>query len=368
MSEASRVALDILAWARRQGVLANDLAVPALPGGAEPENAFPNMAAGSPGAEEVEKGERTLGRLKVVTVVADEQRGRAIVLTRNQVSKSSATALPDEIEGVRVDYIGNAAPEQNPPALAFSSVEAAPRIFLHNNRLACGSSVTVAPVHGAGTFGAIVRLEDGTLCGLTNNHVTGECNHSKIGMHVLCPSPHDADPAHPAPTAIGKHRNFVTLESGDPGQVRLQEVDAALFTLTRPEIVTSMQGAGSDAYDTPSQVAPPLGGLLVKKFGRTTGLTHGVVIGRAVTGLGIPYASKRFTSMVYFDQAWTVAATTGGAFSLGGDSGSLVVSQEGSRAIGLIFAGATSGEVSFMVPMESVLRALSADLVSGHGV
>lgn len=366
--DAIEVALDILGWARENNALANDLAIPALPEDARGRDAFPEIPAGAPGAEEVERGARTLERIKVVTVVADTERNRATVLTKNQVSASSQKALPTQIEGVTIDYIGSAAIEPNPPVLPFSSMSAAPRTFLHNGRLSCGSSVTVAPIHHAGTFGAIIKLEDGTLCGLTNNHVTGGCNHSKLGMHVLCPAPHDADPDHPAPTAIGRHHSFVQLESGDPGQVRLQELDVALFNLTMPDAVTSMQGSGDRAYDTPTDVGDPVGGMLVKKFGRTTGLTYGQVVGLAATGLGIPYQGDRFNSMVYFDKAWAVRSITGGAFSLGGDSGSLVVSEDGQTAIGLIFAGAVSGEVSFMIPIQSVLDGVKGTIVNGHGI
>lgn len=366
MADAHEVALDILGWAREHNALANDMAVPALPPEAQGSDVFPDLPAGAPGADDVEKTVKILERVKIVTVLADNELKRATVLTKNQISAAALKTLPTDIDGVAISYIGSAAIEPNPPALPFSSADAAPRTFLHNNRLACGTSVTVAPIHHAGTFGALVRLDDGTLCGLTNNHVTGGCNHSKLGMHVLCPAPHDADPTHVPPTAIGRHHSFVQLESGDPGQVRLQELDVALFQITMENAVTSMQGAGDRAYDTPTDTAAPVGGMMVKKFGRTTGLTVGQVVGRAVTGLGIPFQGDRFNSMVYFDGAWAIAPLAG-AFSLGGDSGSLVVTEDGTKAVGLIFAGSTSGEVSFMIPIDSVLSALGAQLVSGYG-
>ena len=237
---------------------------------------------------------------------------------------------------------------------------------MHGHHLACGSSVTAASAWGAGTLGALVHLADGTLCGLTNNHVTGGCNHTRLGMHILCPAPFDADPDHPAPRAIGRHHSFAQLASGDPRQVPLQDIDAALFSVVDPGLVSSMQGEG--LYDTPDDVADPVGGMVVKKVGRTTGLTIGLVKGVFLTPLGIPYEAERFRSTVYFQNAWVVATETGDPFSMGGDSGSLVVTDDGSKAVGLVFAGATNGSVSYIIPIRSVLDRFQATLVGGHNV
>ena len=126
-----------------------------------------------------------------------------------------------------------------------------------------------------------------------------------------------------------------------------------------------MQGPGD--YDTPQNTKFPEGGLMVKKVGRTTGLTKGQIVGPLITPLGIPYESARFRSMVYFDNVWVVRTLTGTAFSLAGDSGSLVVTEDGNFAVGLIFAGAPTGEVSYIIPIDSVLAGVGASLVSGHG-
>jgi len=351
----------MLTWARDHGALADDFAVPPLPAGTD-GNIFPTPVA-IEDQESVAKAERTLERVKVVSVAVNENSGKAIVLTRNQISTSAQKALPEIIEGVKVEYVGHAAVEPNPPALPQSAIDAAVRCYVNDNRLACGSSVTAASVWGAGTLGALVRLGDGKVCGLTNNHVTGGCNHTRVGMHILCPSPFDADPDQPAPLAIGRHLSFVTLASGDPRQVQLQELDAALFEVMDNDLLTSMQGT---YYDTPDDVADPIGDMLVKKVGRTTGLTSGVILGRFSTPLGIPYESDRFRSMVYFQNAWVIRSLDGGPFSAGGDSGSLVVTQNGDKAVGLIFAGTTNGSVSYMIPIRSVLDHLGASLIRGH--
>jgi len=359
------VAKAILAWAREHGALANELAVPRL----DPDvdtNIFPRTVAGVDVGEPALKAERTLERIKVVSVAVDEKRNRAVVLTKNQISAVAQKILPDSMAGVKLTYVGQAQIEPNPPVIQQSSVGSAPRCFQHAGRLACGSSVSAASVWGAGTLGALVQLNDGTLCGLTNNHVTGGCNHTQLDMHILSPAPFDADPAHPPPVAIGRHHSFVQLISGDPGQVTLQELDVALFRITDPDLVTSIQG--NSLYDTPTQTAAPVGGMRVMKVGRTTGHTVGEVVGQFATPLGIPYESERFRSMVYFQNAWAVQTLTGEPFSLQGDSGSLVVTEDGWRAVGLIFAGTGGGDVSFIIPIDAVLANLGATLIGGHGL
>ncbi len=365
-SKAQEVAEGIIEWARLHDALADNASLPRSRERPPADgDIFP--AVDDPEVQEAtEKAEKTLERIKVVAVAVDEERERAVVFTRNQVSSAAEKALPSKIDGVSIHYVGQAAIEPNPPVLPQSSNASAPRCFVHGGKFACGTSVTAASVWGAGTLGALVTLPDGKIYGLTNNHVTGGCNHTQMGMHILAPAPFDADPAHPPPVAIGKHHSFVPLNSGDPGQVALQLLDVALFEATEPDLLTSMQGSGF--YDTPSIIADPVGGMMVKKVGRTTGMTHGQIQGEFTTPLGIPYQADRFRSMVYFQNTWSVTTPTLDPFSLGGDSGSLVVTEDGTKAVGLVFAGATTGAVSYIIPIRSVLEALGATLVNGHHI
>jgi hypothetical protein len=363
---AAAVAEGIVEWAREHGALADAASIPRPRGQRVALDVFPENVGNPDDREAVGKAEKTLERIKVVAVAVDAERQRAVVLTKNQVSASAEKLLPDIIDGVRIDYVGQAVIEPNPPPIPQSAGAASPRCFLHNNKLACGSSVTAASLWGAGTLGALVQIGNGQLYGLTNNHVTGGCNHTVQGMHIMCPAPFDADPSHPAPLAIGRHHSFVALASGDPGQVQEQELDVALFEVTRPEVVTSMQGDG--AFDTPTSIADLVGGMKVKKVGRTTGLTTGQVLGQVTTALGIPYEAPDFRSRVYFRDVWVVNTPTGDAFSLPGDSGSLVVTEDGTNAVGLVFAGATNGSVSYLIPIRTVLDTLGATLVAGHNV
>jgi len=354
--DLTRTAERILAWAQIHGALAERSLIPPLDVRVEP-GLFPGLAAGA------QPDQTPADRLQIAAVVVDAQRDRLVVLTQKRIAGDLLQALPASIDGNAVRYIGQAGAAPNSPSLPDLTVPSAPRCYTHRDRLACGSSVNAAPLPGAGTLGALVRLPDGQLYGLSANHITGGCNHSREGMHILAPAPHDADPAQMPPTAIGAHYACTPLAAAGAGQVQPQELDAALFRITRPDFVTSMQGAG--AYDTPTAVTAPVGGLRVKKVGRSTGLTHGEVLGVSATAFGLAYRSAHFNGTVYFRNTWAIHTGAGGPFSTVGDSGALVVTEDGRAAVGLIFAG--GDEVSYMMPIAAVLAEWGAVLVDGHG-
>ncbi len=354
---ARDLAHSVYEWARSNGVLAQGTGLPT----GEPQRLV-DVTEGDP--ERLEYAQGRLAKARVVGVIADEEHGTVTILTKGALGPRVVGRLPEELDGVTVAYIGSADIETNPPMVPAASTIAQPPCHLHGGKIACGSSVTAAPVYGAGTFGCLVTTDDGILYGLTNNHVTGDCNHTPLGMHILSPAPMDADPNGPAPTGIGRHHSFVPLHSGDPQQVQVQELDVALFSVTDHDQVSSMQGSG--VFNTPGATINPAGRMRVKKIGRTTGLTHGEVVGPWVTSLPIPYKSSRFSSVVHFTGAWGVRSLDGESFSSPGDSGSLVVTEDGQHAVGLIFAGA--GQVSLMMPIISVMDHLNLALVEGHTV
>jgi hypothetical protein len=315
--------------------------------------------------QKLDMAEATLKRLRIIAITGDDNAKLVGVLVRNQVTPTAQRRLPATVGDVSIRYIGHTVIEQMPPLVPHASPISGPRFAVVNGRFACGSSITAAPIPSAGTLGALLRLTDGTLCGLSNNHVTGDCNHTQKNMYVLCPSPIDADPSLPPPTAIGRHHALVQLRSGDPGQVARQEVDAAIFRIENPDLVTSWQG--QSIYDTPVTTAPLIGGMKVKKLGRTTGVTTGRVVGPVLTPLEVPYQSPNFRSKVHFTGVWSVQSIGGDPFSEAGDSGSLVVTDDGKHAVGLLFGG--SGPVGMIMPIDKVLDAFGgASLVGGHNL
>jgi len=85
--------------------------------------------------------------------------------------------------------------------------------------------------------------------------------------------------------------------------------------------------------------------------------------------MNLLYDSDFFRAKVYFDTVWTVRATSTSVFAMAGDSGSLVVTDDGRKAIGILFAASNNGRVGFVIPMETVSRALDGVVLVGkHGV
>ena len=57
-----------------------------------------------------------------------------------------------------------------------------------------------------------------------------------------------------------------------------------------------------------------------------------------------------------------------GSFVKPGDSGSLIVTDPGRKAVGLLFAGDFKGRTGFANPIDTVLDELGADLASREGI
>jgi hypothetical protein len=242
-------------------------------------------------------------------------------------------------------------------------------MFLRGTRVACGSSCAPSGESYGGTYGAIVRKQTGKeLYILSNNHVLAACNHTPVGMPILAPSGVDASPDRQAPREIARHAEICELRSGEPTLVNPCQEDVAIARVPEPKAVSSWQGDDENGYDTPDAIVPPRAGLEVKKFGRTTGLTTGKVETRINTLTPIPYKSKFFTACVWFQNVWTVIGEGGTEFALPGDSGSLVVTQDGRHAVGLVFAG-LQNDYALFIPMDRIAACLGGlRLVSKHGV
>ncbi|HHT04595.1 MAG TPA: hypothetical protein GX005_09800 [Bacteroidales bacterium] len=240
----------------------------------------------------------------------------------------------------------------------------------------CGSSISPGSDRSAGTLGALVKDSNGTLYGLTNNHVTGLSNHSEKGLPILAPGVLDVTPISTKPFTIGFHHATLSMNIGTSDNIdTTTNTDAALFLIDNPDAVSSNQ---QDQFDTPVTVCDPLPGSVVEKVGRTTGHTVGVIIGRVLGTIAITYSVSQydFSGLVFFDDIWVIHSADESSFSAGGDSGSLIVqtNEDGTKsAVGLLFAGGSdssskSGDRTFFIPISSILEKFQVSLVGGHNV
>ncbi len=182
----------------------------------------------------------------------------------------------------------------------------------------------------AGTIGA--RATDGAaVYALSNNHVFAAANGGRIGDNVIQPGVADGgrDPDH----TIGVLADFEPILFCAGLTCPENTMDAAL-ALTSEEDLGS--ATPEDGYGRPRS-SPAQGSLgqEVQKYGRTTGLTRGVVTGiRATVNVSYRTGSARFAGQL---------VVSGTNFSRGGDSGSLVVTagsrESEGRPVGLLFAG-----------------------------
>lgn len=277
-------------------------------------------------------------------------------------------SLPTEVGGVTVQAHKMGILNVRPDSAASSTNHG--HFFSSNNRVCCGSSCAPTSENCTGTLGALVRRTGSSeLYLLSNNHVFAGCNHVPLNQPILSPSSNDGKPSIPAPREIGRHELIHELRSGDPIFVNPCDTDLALARAPDPSILSSWQGDAQDGYDTPVKVSAPLSRMKVKKFGRTTGLSYGMVQAKITAPMAVGYNSKHFKGTVWFKDVWTVKSRSSDPFALPGDSGSLVVSDNGLSAIGVLFAANNTGEYGWIIPMPCVVGSFGGlKLVGQHGV
>lgn len=195
----------------------------------------------------------------------------------------------------------------------------------------------------AGTLGGVVRA-GGRRVILSNNHVLGASNAARIGDPILQPGPADSGTRD---DAIATLERFVEIRFEDPGAAgwgflgwlrRLAErlglrraaappqnlVDAAIATPLGEDLVAD----SILELDRSPGIAEAGVGDRVRKSGRTTGVTEGKILATDAT-VEVDYDRSVAT---FTDQL------VAGPMSQGGDSGSLLLNDQG-RAVGLLFAG-----------------------------
>ena len=200
----------------------------------------------------------------------------------------------------------------------------------------------------SGTLGALIT--DGTnQYILSNNHVLGRSGQAVAGEDVSQPG------------MIDNNCNIAAVVADFTGFAPLgpSNVDAAVAQL-RPG---QMDGSGAieDIGVPSSTIVNPSVGLSVAKSGRTTGFTTGS-ISSINTSVSVAYSSQcggggKRSTITFTNQI----VITPGTFSAGGDSGSLIVTNNATHApVGLLFAGSSSATIAN--PIGQVLVQLGAAL------
>lgn len=218
-----------------------------------------------------------------------------------------------------------------------------------------------------GTLGA--RVTDGiNVYALSNNHVYAHTNTANIGDAIVQPGTVDlAEPCDDNSLAdtIGTLDAFVEIQFGGfhnvvDAAIALSEVDVNGEPLVG-------KATPSDGYGTPeSTTVDAVINAKLEKYGRTTGHTKAMVWAINST-VDINYGPDvngdpqiaRFVGQI---------VAKGDGFSRGGDSGSLVVQLMGKGKnkkyypVGLLFAGSSFFELTWLNPIDDVLSDLGAEV------
>jgi hypothetical protein len=185
----------------------------------------------------------------------------------------------------------------------------------------------------SGTLGALIS--DGTSRYiLSNNHVLGISGGANVGDDVSQPGLIDNNCQ--IPTIVGDFAGAAPLGPSN--------VDAAVATLRAGQMDAT--GFIEDIGVPSSTIVNPTVGLGVAKSGRTTGFTTGS-ISSINTSVSVQYQQgcgkgKKFT--VTFTNQIVINSST---FSAGGDSGSLIVTNNAAHnPVGLLFAGSSNSTIA----------------------
>lgn len=217
-----------------------------------------------------------------------------------------------------------------------------------NRPLRIGGSIAHYSIT-AGTLGCFVTdRASGDPVILSNNHVLADENNGARGDAILQPGP--ADGGRRPGDKIGTLDRFVRLRRRD------NEIDAATaeiqdgmeFYYSYLETLGDISGVRTSPLEEDE---------IVYKVGRTTGVTRGRVDAFDVDELIVGYD----VGNIEFNGQIQIRPDGNEPFSLGGDSGSLVVDRY-RRAVGLLFAG-NDVDATFVNPISTVLDTLRVDLM-----
>lgn len=214
-----------------------------------------------------------------------------------------------------------------------------------------GYSIGPLGLNLAGTAGWLVRSISGVpaVYILSNNHVMANTNSLPINTSILQPAQLDGGVS---TDAIARLSRYIPINFQTATSTPTNTVDAAIAQVIRPRDVSTQIAM----IGVPTGIIPAFVNQAVKKSGRTTGFTTGVITNTGAT-VTVNYGNNRIA--IFTGQ---IISTS---MSAPGDSGSLLVDNS-NRAVGLLFAGSSS--VTIYNPISTVISALSVGLITAYGV
>ena len=210
------------------------------------------------------------------------------------------------------------------------------------------------PTVTAGTLGGFVRV-GGRPAILSNNHVLAASDAAVPGDPVLQPGPADGGTAADRVATLTAFHRFTTGRNLVDAAVAVLDDGVAAEPEAYPGGPLGPTVVDGDEVDPDERV---------EKLGRTTGHTHGRITAVEVDGVAVQYDEEVHT----FDGQLEIEGLDG-AFSAGGDSGSVIWRSADRAPLALLFAGSeqggtAGGGVTFASPLATVLSLFDAEWVS----
>ena len=198
-----------------------------------------------------------------------------------------------------------------------------------------------------GTLGAFCTLgTDPKIRALGNCHVLADFGDARPEDEVVQPGPAHRVGSGGFVARVDHFRRLVR----SPGTVN--RVDLALARM-RATVPTDPAIPGIGRI---TGTLTPTPDLAVRKRGCMSGLTHGKIVSMEWRG-GLSVGSSGATIVYPFERQLRIdAVAPSERFAVGGDSGSLVVTEDGPvRAVGLLCAAAIDGSFGIASPIDAVL-------------
>lgn len=262
-------------------------------------------------------------------------------LPGNQIKKKDF--IPTDIEGVHTDVV---------------EIGIVKALNTDKHRPILGGISTAHAFSTAGTLACIVK-KNGENYILSNAHVLALSNDAKIGDPILQPSPYDKGVSIDRVGQLSEYVPISFIGEKLKRSVFTRMIDYILRVLRiRTKDKINLVDAALAKVDNSIDVANAILnigdingigvaklGMKIRKHGRTTGLTYGVITQTDVT-INVQYGDKTAT---FTDQLLA------GCMSAGGDSGSVVLDSN-NNIVSLLFAG--SPQVTIMNRIEHVVDLL----------
>ena len=232
--------------------------------------------------------------------------------------------------------------------------------YLQGHRRPLEPGLSVSPVQpsirSAGTLAGFVKDEAGTLYALSNSHVFADVGALPPG--TPCVQPGSLDGRVTSATLIGVLDRFVPISPSYPNLV-----DCAIARLDGTTILPRFNAAVPGNLRGARGIKTSDLGKTVTKIGRTTGIRSGRITSIEMDGLPVNMGEA---GVPRFDDQIEISGGPETDFSAAGDSGSMIIDDEG-WAVGLLFAGGrdTSGEdFTYANLITNVLRLLAVRLAT----